>query len=108
MITALIEDPDKNMPYYEVSSSNNIFAKEMSKSTFFQSVNYWENLGLITLIKKKIGRYYRMKSQNLLSDASIISVELKKKIVGAYEGPFCLYLVVEWLIKKKRRQKIMN
>jgi len=51
-----------------------------SKSTFFQSVNYLQNLGPITLIKKKIGRYYTMESQILLSDESIVSGELKKRL----------------------------
>ncbi|WMT50190.1 MAG: hypothetical protein RE472_04265 [Thermoplasmatales archaeon] len=52
----------------------------VSKSTFFQSVNYLQNLGLITLIKKKIGRYYTMESQILLSDESIVSGELRKRL----------------------------
>ncbi|MHB1440760.1 MAG: hypothetical protein ACYCSO_07275 [Cuniculiplasma sp.] len=52
----------------------------MSKSTFFQSVNYLQNLGPITLIKKKIGGYYTMESQILLSDATIVSGELKKRL----------------------------
>jgi cell division control protein 6 len=52
----------------------------MSKSTFFQSVNYLQNLGLIILIKKKVDRYYTMESQILLSDESIVSGELKKRL----------------------------
>ena len=32
------------------------------------------------LIKKKIGRYYTMESQILLSDASIVSGELRKRL----------------------------
>jgi len=63
-----------------VSNNDNILLKGMSKSTFFQSVNYLQNLGLITLIKKKIGRYYTMESQILLSDESIVSAELRKRI----------------------------
>ena len=54
--------------------------KNVSKSTFFQSVNYLQKLGLITLIKKKIGRYYIMESQILLSDESIVSGELRKRL----------------------------
>ncbi len=57
-----------------------VIKKQLSKSTFFQSANYLQNLGLITLIKKKIGRYYTMEAQNLLSDMSIVSGELKKRI----------------------------
>jgi hypothetical protein len=55
-------------------------AERLSKSTFFQSVNYLQNLGLITLIKKKIGRYYTMESQILLSDESIVLGELRKRL----------------------------
>ena len=54
--------------------------RSVSKSTFFQSVNYLQNLGIITLIKKKIGRYYIMESQILLSDESIVSGELRKRL----------------------------
>ena len=36
-------------------SIKSLVAHGLSKSTFFQSVNYLQNLGLITLIKKKIG-----------------------------------------------------
>ena len=57
-----------------------MLVKGMSKSTFFQSVNYLQNLGLITLIKKKVGRYYTVESQTLLSDESIVSVELRKRL----------------------------
>ena len=31
---------------------NNHYPRSMSKSTFFQSVNYLQNIGLTTLIKK--------------------------------------------------------
>jgi cell division control protein 6 len=54
--------------------------REVSKSTFFQGVNYLQNPGLITLIEKKIGRCYIMESQILLSDASIVSGELRKRL----------------------------
>jgi len=43
-------------------------------------VNYLQNLGLITLIKKKIGRYYTMESQILLSDETIVNREIKKRV----------------------------
>ncbi|MGC8483834.1 MAG: hypothetical protein ACP5OE_09355 [Thermodesulfobium sp.] len=82
---SLIRNQDTNRAYAEVSNNNNILLKGMSKSTFFQSVNYLQNLGLITLIKKKIGRYYTMESQILLLDECIIQGELKKKeLLGLY------------------------
>ena len=76
----MIRNQDTNKGYAEVSSGDNMLVKGMSKSTFFQSVNYLLNLELITLIKKKIGRYYTMESQILLSDESIVSVELRKRL----------------------------
>jgi cell division control protein 6 len=71
---------DTNRAYSEVSASGNMLLRGVSKSTFFQSVNYLQNLGLITLIKKKIGRYYTMESQILLSDESIVLGELRKRV----------------------------
>ena len=59
---------------------NNHYPRSMSKSTFFQSVNYLQNIGLTTLIKKNIGGYYTMESQNLLFNALIVSIKLKKRV----------------------------
>ena len=80
ILVALVKNQDTNKAYTEVSASNHRLLREVSEPTFFQSVNYLQNLGLITLIKKKIGRYYTMESQILLSDASIVSGELKKRL----------------------------
>lgn len=60
ILAALIKNQDTNRAYSEVSASSNLLLRGVSKSTFFQSVNYLQNLGLITLIKKKIDRYYTM------------------------------------------------
>ena len=80
ILAALIKNQNTNRAYSEVSASGHLLARGVSKSTFFQSVNYLQNRGLITLIKKKIGRYYTMESQILLSDASIVSGELRKRL----------------------------
>ena len=80
ILAALIKNQDTNRAYSEVSASGNMLLRGVSKSTFFQSVNYLQNLGLITLIKKKIGRYYTMKSQILLYDMSIVLGELRKRL----------------------------
>lgn len=80
ILAALIRNKDTIKAYSEVSSSNNMFVRGVSKSTFFQRAKNLQNLGLVTLIKKKIGRYYTMESQILLSDASIVSTELKKRL----------------------------
>ena len=73
ILAMLIKNQETNKAYSEVSSSNNTYLRGVSKSTFFQSVNYLQNLGLVTLIKKKIGRYYTMESQILLSDETIVN-----------------------------------
>ena len=78
ILVALIKNQDTNKAYAEVSESNHLLLRGVSLSTFFQSVNYLQNLSLITIIKKKIGRYYTMESQILLSNASIVSGELRK------------------------------
>ena len=80
ILAALIKNQDTNKAYSEVSASNHLLLRGVSKSTFFQSVNYLQNLGLVTLIKKKIGRYYTMESQILLSDESIVNAELRKRL----------------------------
>ncbi len=79
ILAALVKNQDTNRAYSEVSASSHLLLRGVSKSTFFQSVNYLQNLGLITLIKKKIGRYYTMESQILLSDESIVYGELRKR-----------------------------
>lgn len=80
VLASLIRNVDTNRAYEEVSRIDYFIVKGLSKSTFFQSVNYLQNLGLINLIKKRSGRYYTMESQILLSDPSIVSGELKKRI----------------------------
>ena len=80
ILPAMIRNQDTNKGYAEVSESNHLLLRGVSLSTFFQSVNYLQNLGLITLTKKKLGRYYTMESQILLSDASIVSGELRKRL----------------------------
>ncbi|MDA8055430.1 MAG: hypothetical protein M0Z77_07265 [Thermoplasmatales archaeon] len=80
ILAALVKNQDTNKAYSEVSAYSHLLLRGVSKSTFFQSVNYLQNLGLITLIKKKIGRYYTMESQILLSDESIVYGELRKRL----------------------------
>jgi cell division control protein 6 len=80
ILAALVKNQDTNRAYSEGSASIHLLLRRVSKLTFFQSVNYLQNLDLITLIKKKIDRYYTMESQILLSDASIVSGELRKRL----------------------------
>ncbi|MCL4328887.1 MAG: hypothetical protein M1410_04825 [Candidatus Thermoplasmatota archaeon] len=53
ILATLIKNQDTNKAYSEVSSSNNMFLRGVSKSTFFQSVNYLQNLGLVHTDKEK-------------------------------------------------------
>ena len=76
----MIKNQNTKRAYSEVTASNHLLLRGVSKSTFFQNVNYLQNLGLVTLIKKKIGRYYTMESQILLSDESIVTGELRKRL----------------------------
>ena len=71
ILAALVKNQDTNKAYTEVSASNHLLLRGVSKSTFFQSVNYLQNLGLVTLIKKKIGRYYTMEQTLRMSDVTI-------------------------------------
>ena len=40
ILAALVKNQDTNRPYSEVSASNHLLLRGVSKSTFFQSVNY--------------------------------------------------------------------
>ena len=68
--------------YSEVSASGHLLIRGVSKSKFYQSVNYLHNLCFITPIKKKISIYYTKGPQILLSDGSIVSGELRKRLYG--------------------------
>jgi len=76
ILQALFKNPDTNTAYTEVSRHPYFSGSPPSKSTFFQGVNYLQNLGLITLIKKKVGRSYTMEAQLLLSDPALVQSEL--------------------------------
>ena len=49
IVVALVKNHDTNKAYSEVSASSHLLLRGVSKSTFFQSVNYLQDLGLITL-----------------------------------------------------------
>ncbi len=80
ILAAPIKNQDTNKAFTEVLASNHLLLRAVSQSAFFQSVNYLQNFGLITLIEKKIGKYHTVESQILLSDASIVSGELRKRL----------------------------
>jgi cell division control protein 6 len=52
----------------------------MSKTHFFRIINYLQNLGIISLIKKRIKRYYTTEVQIILSKPSLVKEELEKRI----------------------------
>jgi hypothetical protein len=63
----------------EVTNAYSFPVEGTRKSAFFKRDNYLRNLGLKP-IKNKIGKYYTMESQVLLSSAYIISGELIKRL----------------------------
>ncbi len=79
-MTTQPEYHDTSRAYVEVSAPNNLLLRGVGKSTLFQSINYLQNLGLAMPIKKKINRYYTMELQKLLSNESIVSAELRKRL----------------------------
>ena len=80
IVAALVKNQNTNMEYSEISASVHFLLRGVSSSTILQNVNYLQNLGLITLIKKKIGICYTMETQILLSDQSIVNAELRKRL----------------------------
>ena len=80
IVAALVKNQNTNMAYSEISASVHFSLGGVRKSTIFQNVNYLQNLGPIILIKKKIGIYYTMGAKMLLSNASIVSGELRKRL----------------------------
>ena len=79
ILSALIKIPDTNKAYEAISQLDNYTVKGITKPTFFQSANYLQNLGLITLIKKRVGRFYTMEAQPLMSDTNVVFNEAKKR-----------------------------
>ena len=96
---------DFSKAYSEVSSSNNVFLRGVSKSTFFQNISYLQNIGLITLIKKKIGRYCTMESQILLSDESIVKAELRKRLSAKHVFGIAICRCLNSYKKQSERRK---
>ena len=68
ILAALVKNQHAKMAYSELSTTSQFLLRIANKSTFFQNLNYLQKLGLLALIKKKVGRYYTMESQILLSE----------------------------------------
>ena len=66
IVAALVKNQNSNMASSEISASDHLLLRGVRKSTIFQNVNYLENLGLVALIKKKIGIYYMMGVTNVI------------------------------------------
>ena len=60
ILAALVKNQDTNKAYSEVSAFSYLLLREVRKPTLFHITNYLQNPGLITLIKKKIDKYYTM------------------------------------------------
>ena len=65
-MAALVKNQETSRAYSEVSSSDHLLLRGVRKSTILQNVNYLQNLGLIILIKKKIGIYYTIGATNII------------------------------------------
>jgi len=67
---------------YTMATKNisNIEGSTLSKKHFFRILNYLQNIGLISLIKKRCGRYYTLEVQFLLSDPTLIKGEIKRRL----------------------------
>jgi cell division control protein 6 len=80
ILSALTEQNNTNEAYDIALNRLKMFSYPLlSKATYFKTLNYLQNLGLITLIKKRAGRYYTYEAQ-LLIPPNIIIEELKKRI----------------------------
>ena len=62
IVAALVKNQNSNMASSEISASVHFLLRGVSSSTILQNVNYLQNLGLITLIKRKIGICYTMET----------------------------------------------
>ena len=63
-----------------------IEGRTLSKPVFFKTLNYLQNLGVITEIRKRIGRYYTIEV-DLLVDKEMIEREFKKRFQELVEQP---------------------
>ena len=61
ILAALVKNQDTNKAYSEVSAFSYLLLREVRKPTLFHITNYLQNPSLITLIKKKIDKYYTIK-----------------------------------------------
>ncbi len=81
ILSALMNELDTSKAYNLIRNMEDFSVKNISKSTFFSSVNNLQNLGLINLIRKKANRFYTMEAQILLSDESIVTEKLKSRLL---------------------------
>ena len=76
---SLIKYTDTNKAFNAIAKSDSLYTRGMSKPTFLQSATHLQNLGLLSLIKKRSGRFYTLEAQMLISDTDIVSNELKRR-----------------------------
>jgi cell division control protein 6 len=78
ILHSLIKYNETNKAYsYALKSLDNYKGCSVSKTHFFRIINYLQNIGLLSLIKKRIGRYYTSEVQILLSDPTIVKREIQ-------------------------------
>ena len=79
VFNALIKYTDTNKAFNAIAKSDSFYTRGISKPTFLQSATHLQNLGLLSLIKKRSGRFYTLEAQMLISDTNIVSNEFERR-----------------------------
>jgi cell division control protein 6 len=80
ILSVLAEQNETNKAYETVSNSLKNFGIYISKPTYYRTLNFLQSLGIITLIKKKAGRYYTYEAQLLTTPELIFNLMNSKFI----------------------------
>ncbi len=76
ILATLIKNRDTNIAYNVIVRNS---MSKMCKATFFKILNHLQNLGLISLIKKREGRYYTNETRILIHNKDIVFDELERR-----------------------------
>ena len=80
ILLTLINKKETNKAFTQaLKNLEELDGSTISKTHFFRIINYLQNIGLLSLIKKRSGRYYTMEVQILLSDSSLVASELERR-----------------------------
>ena len=72
---------DTNKAYSNASKllKKFLFGTEITKTHFFRILAHLQNIGVITLIKKRVGRYYTTEVIGLI-DENLVKIEIEKRL----------------------------